>query len=111
MTATENSIYVSDKAREKVRELMEQAGVAGDASYFLRVGVVGGGAREDDRGRLDADLGLRRLVHVALNHAWRALVPGVAPRTTRRTRLRRGAGPERPGTARSGSHPSKVTGP
>jgi len=43
MVATDNGIYVSDKAREKVRELMEQAGVAGDSSYFLRVGVVGGG--------------------------------------------------------------------
>lgn len=43
MTATENSIYVSDKAKEKVIKLMEEAGVADDSSYFLRVGVVGGG--------------------------------------------------------------------
>jgi iron-sulfur cluster assembly protein len=43
MVATENSIYVSDKAKKKVQQLMEEAGVAGDASYFLRVGVVGGG--------------------------------------------------------------------
>ena len=41
--ATDNGIYVSDKAREKVQKLMDDAGVAGDASYFLRVGVVGGG--------------------------------------------------------------------
>lgn len=41
--ATDNGIYVSDKAREKVQKLMEDAGVAGDSSYFLRVGVVGGG--------------------------------------------------------------------
>ena len=41
--AMDNAIYVSDKAREKVRELMENAGVTNDPSYFLRVGVVGGG--------------------------------------------------------------------
>lgn len=38
-----NSIYVSEKAKAKVVKLMEEAGVTGDASYFLRVGVVGGG--------------------------------------------------------------------
>jgi len=43
MVATENSIYVSDKAKKKVQQLMDEAGVAGDTSYFLRVGVVGGG--------------------------------------------------------------------
>ena len=43
MVATENSIYISDKAKKKVRQLMEEAGVGGDDSYFLRVGVVGGG--------------------------------------------------------------------
>jgi iron-sulfur cluster assembly protein len=43
MVATENSIYVSDKAKKKALQLMEEAGVAGDNSYFLRVGVVGGG--------------------------------------------------------------------
>lgn len=43
MTATENSIYVSDKAKTKVAKLMEEAGVTDDSSYFLRVGVVGGG--------------------------------------------------------------------
>ena len=37
------SIYVSDKAKAKVTQLMTDAGVAGDPSYFLRVGVVGGG--------------------------------------------------------------------
>lgn len=41
--ATENSIYVSDKAKKKVQQLMDEAGVTGDDSYFLRVGVVGGG--------------------------------------------------------------------
>jgi iron-sulfur cluster assembly protein len=41
--ATENSIFISDKAKTKVLKLMEEAGVAGDDSHFLRVGVVGGG--------------------------------------------------------------------
>lgn len=41
--ALDNGIYVSDKAKEKVAKLMEDAGIAGDTSYFLRVGVVGGG--------------------------------------------------------------------
>ena len=43
MVATENSIYVGDKDKKKVQQLMDEAGVTGDASYFLRVGVVGGG--------------------------------------------------------------------
>lgn len=43
MVATENSIYVSDKAKKKALQLMEEAGISGDGSYFLRVGVVGGG--------------------------------------------------------------------
>ncbi len=43
MVATENSIYVSDKAKIKVHQLMEEAGVVGNNDYFLRVGVVGGG--------------------------------------------------------------------
>ncbi|MCZ2223272.1 MAG: iron-sulfur cluster assembly accessory protein [Chitinophagales bacterium] len=38
-----NAIYVSDKAKEKVLKLMEDAGINTDPSYFLRVGVVGGG--------------------------------------------------------------------
>jgi iron-sulfur cluster assembly protein len=42
MIATDNAIHISDKAREKVYELMQESGK--DASkYFLRVGVVGGG--------------------------------------------------------------------
>ena len=40
---TENAIYVSDKAKTKVQQLLTDAGVAGDPSYFLRVSVVGGG--------------------------------------------------------------------
>ena len=43
MVATENTIYVSEKAKSKVLQLMEDAGITGDSSYFLRVGVVGGG--------------------------------------------------------------------
>ena len=37
------SIYISDKAKIKVIKLMEEAGVTGDDTQFLRVGVVGGG--------------------------------------------------------------------
>jgi iron-sulfur cluster assembly protein len=39
----ENAIHVSDKAKIKVQELLKEAGVGNDPSYFLRVGVVGGG--------------------------------------------------------------------
>jgi len=42
MVALENAITVTDKARKKIAELMEEAGKS-DPSYFLRVGVVGGG--------------------------------------------------------------------
>ena len=41
--AVENSIYISDKAKAKVAQLMADAGIGNDPSYFLRVGVVGGG--------------------------------------------------------------------
>jgi len=43
MVATDNSIFISDKAKLKVQQLMADAGIADDPSYFLRVGVVGGG--------------------------------------------------------------------
>jgi iron-sulfur cluster assembly protein len=36
-------IYVSDKAREKVKQLMKEASILDDKTYFLRVSVVGGG--------------------------------------------------------------------
>jgi iron-sulfur cluster assembly protein len=39
----QNAIFISEKAAVKVRELMQEAGVADDPSYFLRVGVAGGG--------------------------------------------------------------------
>lgn len=39
----ENSIYISDKAKAKVQQLMADAGIAEDQSYFVRVSVVGGG--------------------------------------------------------------------
>jgi iron-sulfur cluster assembly protein len=39
----ENGIYISDKAREKVTQLMSEAGIAQREGWFLRVGVVGGG--------------------------------------------------------------------
>lgn len=38
-----NAIYISDKAKEKIGQLMKDAGVAADSTYFVRVGVVGGG--------------------------------------------------------------------
>ena len=43
MVGTENSIYISDKAKAKIQQLMQEAGIAGNPSYFVRVGVVGGG--------------------------------------------------------------------
>ncbi|RYZ28811.1 MAG: iron-sulfur cluster assembly accessory protein [Chitinophagaceae bacterium] len=43
MTTTENAITVTEKAKARVKQLMEEAGHGGDASYFLRVSVVGGG--------------------------------------------------------------------
>ncbi len=43
MVATDNGIYVSEKAKQKVQKLMQDAGVDQDPTYFLRVGVVGGG--------------------------------------------------------------------
>jgi len=43
MVSTENSIFISDKAKAKVQQLMQDAGIDNDPSYFLRVGVVGGG--------------------------------------------------------------------
>ena len=43
MTTTENAITVTDKARARVKQLMEEAGHGADPSYFLRVSVVGGG--------------------------------------------------------------------
>ncbi len=43
MVSTENSIYISDKAKAKVLQLMKDAGVENKPDYFLRVGVVGGG--------------------------------------------------------------------
>ena len=39
----DNALFVSDKAKSKVQQLMTDAGVANDPSYFLRVSVVGGG--------------------------------------------------------------------
>jgi Fe-S cluster assembly iron-binding protein IscA len=39
----ETAIFVSDKAKVKVKQLLADAGVGDDPSYFLRVSVVGGG--------------------------------------------------------------------
>lgn len=43
MQTLENAFHVSDKAKIKVQQLLKEAGVGNDASYFLRVSVVGGG--------------------------------------------------------------------
>ena len=43
MVTIENSIYITDKAKQKVIELLEEGGHGNDPSYFVRVGVVGGG--------------------------------------------------------------------
>ena len=39
----ENTILVSEKAKAKITQLMQEADIANDPAYFLRVGVVGGG--------------------------------------------------------------------
>ncbi len=36
-------IFVSDKAREKVKHLMEESPIADKSDLFLRVSVIGGG--------------------------------------------------------------------
>ena len=41
MTGFENAVHVSEKAKTRLHELMTEQGK--DASYFLRVSVVGGG--------------------------------------------------------------------
>jgi iron-sulfur cluster assembly protein len=43
MIATDSAITISDKAKEKVISLMEEAGTTEADGYFLRVGVAGGG--------------------------------------------------------------------
>jgi iron-sulfur cluster assembly protein len=43
MFATENAIQVTEKAKERVLQLMQEGGHGNDPSYFLRVSVVGGG--------------------------------------------------------------------
>jgi len=43
MTTTENGIYITDKAKERIHQLMAEEGHADDPNYFVRVGVVGGG--------------------------------------------------------------------
>lgn len=43
MVATDNAILISDKAKAKVEQLMQEAAIGNDTSYFVRVSVVGGG--------------------------------------------------------------------
>ena len=40
---TENGIYVTEKAKARILELLKEDGREDDPSYFLRVSVVGGG--------------------------------------------------------------------
>lgn len=42
-TAILENITATEKAQLKVAELLQQAGIANEAEYFLRVSVVGGG--------------------------------------------------------------------
>ena len=41
--AMDNAILISNKAKDKIQKLMNDAGIASDPSYFVRVSVVGGG--------------------------------------------------------------------
>jgi iron-sulfur cluster assembly protein len=43
MVATENGLFISDKAKVRVDNLMAEKGITDDPAYFLRVAVVGGG--------------------------------------------------------------------
>jgi iron-sulfur cluster assembly protein len=43
MITADNAIHVTEKAKGRVTQLLEEAGHGGDASYFVRVSVVGGG--------------------------------------------------------------------
>jgi len=43
IAAPENAIYVSEKAKARIQQLLADAGRGDDPSYFLRVSVVGGG--------------------------------------------------------------------
>ncbi|MFL5740487.1 MAG: HesB/IscA family protein [Flavisolibacter sp.] len=43
MVVTENGIYVTDKAKQRLLELMSEGTMANDPNYFVRVSVVGGG--------------------------------------------------------------------
>ena len=43
LTSDGTGIYISDRAKNKVIQLMKDAGLGSENSYFLRVGVVGGG--------------------------------------------------------------------
>src|SRR5215203_4138157 len=43
MVATENAITVTEKAKQRVIQLMQENGYSPEANYFLRVSVVGGG--------------------------------------------------------------------
>ena len=43
MITADNAIHVTEKAKNRIVQLLSEGGHAGDDSYFLRVSVVGGG--------------------------------------------------------------------
>lgn len=43
MNLQDNGIYISDKAKERVLDILSQKNLPGQGEYFLRVSVVSGG--------------------------------------------------------------------
>jgi iron-sulfur cluster assembly protein len=43
MVNTDNAIFISDKAKERIAQIMKEQRHDKDPSYFIRVSVVGGG--------------------------------------------------------------------
>jgi len=43
MVNTDNAIFISEKAKERIAQIMKEEGYDKDPSYFIRVSVVGGG--------------------------------------------------------------------
>jgi iron-sulfur cluster assembly protein len=43
MVNTDNAIFISEKAKERIAQIMKEEGYDKDPSFFIRVSVVGGG--------------------------------------------------------------------
>lgn len=43
MNFQQNGIYISDKAKQRVQQILEEKELSGQGTYFLRVSVVSGG--------------------------------------------------------------------